>query len=315
MNASHVATPSVSPPRHGGGRLTFHNLLIAFCLIVLTLRLHTIYVGGGWQDRAQFFGEGELRPNLLDFVYNEIMVNYLILRVIAYRPNALVYAMIILSALAYFTRLPVTLLFFAILFAKQIKPRTKILMAGVAAAMSLLILYIRLGEGIFDSETSSIFYLTYPLIGLGRLWGLTPGYDITFYQYLSLFFKPLDAVLFVVDYVGNYSGELSTGRFIGIELLRFEYIQYLQGAYNAFGTILYPFIYIGGWIVGPFLFVLFIIFQHLQYRFVTQDPALSRRFLGLLLTTGILFSWTSPFVWLVPFLFAKVRGRSEEMPS
>lgn len=310
-----IASAVPAPSRPASQRLTFHNLLLGFCLIVLSMRLYTIFVGGGWQDRAQFFGEGELRPNLLDFVYNEIMVNYLIVRVVAYRPSPLVYLMIVLSSLAYFTRLPLTLLFFAILFAKQIRPKTKIILSSFAALMSLMILYIRLGAGIFEGDTSAIFYLTYPMIGIGRLSGLTPGYDITFYQYISLFFKPIDSILFVIDYIGNYGGDLSTGRYVGFELSRFEYIQSLQGAYNAFGTILYPFVYIAGWYVGPVLFVLFIIFQHLQYRFATQDSSLSRRFLGLLLTTGILFSWTSPFVWMVPFLFTKVRNRTHDTVS
>lgn len=315
MAVNLIVGPAVAPKPRTSGRLTFHNMLLAFCLVVLSMRLYTVFAGGGWQDRAQFFGEGELRPNLLDFIYNEIMINYLIVRVLAYRPSLLVYSMIILSSLAYFTRLPLTLLFFAIFFAKYITLKTKIVLSSGAALMSLFILYIRLGAGIFEGDTSSIFYLTYPFIGVGRLLGLTPGYDITFYQYISLFFKPVDSILFVIDYVGNYAGELSTGRFIGFELSRFEYIQSLQGAYNAFGTILFPFVYIAGWYVGPLLFILFIIFQHLQYRFATQDPSLSRRFLGLLLTTGILFSWTSPFVWLVPFLFTKVRDRAHEITS
>ena len=315
MAADLLAGTLIVPTRPTQSRLTFHNLLLAFCVIVLSMRLYTVFAGGGWQDRAQFFGEGELRPNLLDFVYNEIMVNYLIMRIIAFRPNPLVYLMVILSAFAYFTRLPLTLLFFAILFAKHINVRSKIYLSVGAALLSIFVLYIRLGADIFNSETSSIFYLTYPVIGIGRLWGMTPGYDITFYQYISLFFKPVDAVLFVIDYVGNYAGELSTGRFIGFELSRFEYIQSLEGAYNAFGTILYPFVFIAGWYVGPILFVMFVIFQHLQYRFATQDALLSRRFLGLLLTTGILFSWTSPFVWLTPFLFTRVRNRAHATKS
>ncbi len=315
MATDMLPAASILPTRPTRSRLTFHNLLLAFCAVVLVMRLYTVFAGGGWQDRAQFFGEGELRPNLLDFVYNEIMVNYLIMRIIAYRPNLLVYFMVILSAFAYFTRLPLTLLFFAILFAKQINRKTKLYLSAGSVLLSIFVLYIRLGVDIFNSDTSSIFYLTYPLIGIGRLAGLEPGYDINFYQYISLFFKPVDAILFVIDYVGNYSGELSTGRFIGFELSRFEYIQSLEGAYNAFGTVLYPFIFIAGWYVGPLLFILFIMFQHLQYRFATQDTALSMRFIGLLLTTGLLFSWTSPFVWLTPFLFTRIRNRTSKMAS
>jgi hypothetical protein len=133
---------------------------------------------------------------------------------------------------------------------------------------------------------------------------------VTALQYISLFVKPIDCILFAADYVGQRAGELSTGRHVGLELSRFVYIQPLQGAYNAFGTILYPFVLIGGWVIGPLLFVLFITFQYVQYRFVTQDEQLSRRYIYLLMITGILFSWTSPFVWMVPFLFIKVRNRA-----
>lgn len=304
----------LAPPRSRGlaGWATTHNFLLAICMLVLAMRLYTVFIGGGWADRAQFFGEGELRPNIVDFIYNEILVNYLIIRVIAFRYNPLVYLIIVLSAFAYFTRLPLILLFFAICFSTTITLRYKIILGGIALFISLLLLYVRFGEDILYSESSSIFFLTYPVVGLGRLLETPQENGVVALQYLGLFLKPLDAVLFIVDYVGNYAGELSTGRHVGLELSQFVYIQRLEGAYNAFGTILYPFILIGGWIVGPILFLLFLMFQYVQYRFATQNEVISRRYLYLLLTTGILFSWTSPFVWLAPFLFTKIRHRSRK---
>ncbi|WP_375248553.1 hypothetical protein [Sphingomonas sp.] len=289
--------------------LNFHNFLLALCIATLSYRLYTVIIGGGWEDRSQFFGDGEIRPNLIDFIYNEIFVNYLILRVIAFKYNPIVLLLVVLSAFAYFTRLPITLLFFAIIFSRSISFRTKLLLASISLALSFLVLYLRFGEDLLYADTSSVFYLTYPLVGVGRLWGTTQEYGTTALQYLSLFLKPLDAVLFVLDYIGQRAGELSTGRHVGLELSRFVYIQSLEGAYNAFGTILYPFILIAGWIVGPILFIFFIVFQYLQYRFVTQDRQLSLRYIYLLMSTGVLFSWTSPFVWLVPFMFAKIRNR------
>lgn len=288
---------------------TFHNILLACCIAALATRMYTVVFGGGWADRAQFFGEGDLRPSLVDFVYNEVLVNYLVLRVIAFRSNPLIYILIILSAFAYFTRLPLILLLFAILLSRSITYRAKVVMGSFVMLISLLILYIRLGTDAFYGDNSSVFYLTYPLIGIVRLWGTVQENGVTAVQYLSLFVKPLDAVLFVADYVGQRAGELSTGRHVGLELSQFVYLQSLQGGYNAFGTILYPFILIAGWKAGPVLFGLFIVFQYLQYRFVTQDEGLSRRYIYLLMITGILFSWTSPFVWLVPFLFVKVNQR------
>jgi len=293
---------------------TFHNTLLAFCIIALTIRLYTVAIGGGWADRTQFFGEGELRPNIIDFVYNEIMINYLIVRVIAFRSNPLVYLLIVLSSFAYFTRLPLILLFFAITLSKSINIKSKIFLGFTALFISFLILYIRFGLDAFLGENSSVFYLTYPVVGIGRLIGTVQEYDVTALQYVSLFFKPIDSILFVVDYVGQRAGELSTGRYVGLELSRFVYIQPLQGAYNAFGTILYPFVLIAGWVLGPILFALFIPFQYLQYRFATQDEMLSRRYIYLLLITGILFSWTSPFVWMIPFLFTRFKYRTRRQP-
>lgn len=289
--------------------LTFHNLLLATCIMVLGTRFYNIFMGGGWADRAQFFGEGDLRPNIIDFVYNEILVNYLVIRVIALRFNPLVYLLLALSAFAYFTRLPLILLFFAICFSTSVNMKMKMIFGGAALIASSFLLYIRFGDEILLGENTSIFFLTYPFVGLARLLETPQEFDVTALQYLSLFFKPFDAILFVIDYVGNYEGQLSTGRHVGLDLSQFVYIQRLEGAYNAFGTALYPFILIAGWILGPILFLLFVIFQYIQYRFATQSEVISRRYLYLLMATGFLFSWTSPFVWLAPFLFTKVRHR------
>lgn len=304
---------ALSPTRVSSARwVTFHNFLFAICMIILFMRLYTVFMGGGWADRGQFFGEGELRPNIIDFIYNEILVNYLIIRVIAFKYNPFVYLMIALSAFAYFTRLPLILLFFAICFSSSMTIKSKVFLGGAALLTSSFLLYIRFGEEILYSENSSIFFITYPFVGLFRLLETPQESNVIALQYLSLFIKPLDAILFVIDYLGSYAGELSTGRHVGLELSQFVYIQRLQGAYNAFGTILYPFILIAGWIIGPILFVLFLVFQYIQYRFATQSEIISRRYIYLLLTTGFLFSWTSPFVWLAPFLFTKVRHRSRK---
>lgn len=310
MTSDALNPSSVSAIKQRFQWLTYHNALLAFCIIVIAMRLDTIFMGGGWEDRGQFFGEGELRPNLIDFIYNEVMVNYLILRVIAYKPSAVVLLLIILSAFAYFTRLPITLLFFAVLLSREISNKLKLVILLSVALISFLLLYIRFGNDILIGSNSYIFYVTYPLIGVARLIGTSHEFDVSPLQYICLFFKPIDGILFIVDYVGNYGGELSTGRYVGIDLSNFVYIQSLQGAYNAFGTVLYPFILIAGWVVGPLLFCLFIIFQVVQYTFATQDSGLSRRYVMFLLITGILFSWTSPFAWLVPFLFTKFRRRS-----
>ena len=136
--------------------LNFHNFLLALCIATLSYRLYTVIIGGGWEDRSQFFGDGEIRPNLIDFIYNEIFVNYLILRVIAFKYNPIVLLLVVLSAFAYFTRLPITLLFFAIIFSRSISFRTKLLLASISLALSFLVLYLRFGEDLLYADTSSV---------------------------------------------------------------------------------------------------------------------------------------------------------------
>lgn len=292
-----------------GLRWNGQKIILFICVFVVASRMYTILIGGGWEDRSQFFAEGELRPGILDFIFNEILIYYLLARVIIYRLNWLVCTIIIVSAFAYYTRVPLTLMFVALLLARELSLRLKLAAAGVVAVISFVVLYLRIGEDLIYSDNASIFYISYPVVGLARLFVTSPIADVTGLHYLTLFLKPFDAVIFMVDYSGGYAGELSAGRFAGLELARFEYIQSLQGGYNAFGTVLYPFVLIAGWVLGPILFLLFLAFQMMCYSFATYDSSFSRRYIYFLLLTGLLFSWTSPFVWLVPFLFTKFRGR------
>lgn len=310
LPAAPYSSPSRKEPRGLARWITLNNLILTISATILGLRIWTIFQGGGWGDRAQFFGEGDLRPNILDFVFTEMIVSYLVIRVIAFRYSTVVYGLLVLSAFAYFTRLPLILLFVAICFSTAITKRAKLFLGGAALATSVLLLYIRFGEAVVYGEATATFFITYPVVGIGRLLETPQMYNTTALQYLGLFFKPLDAVLFLVDYFQRLDGQLSPGRFVGIDLTRFVYIQSLQGGYNAFGTILYPFILIAGWTVGPVLFVLFVAFQYVLYKFATQSEILSRRFLYVLLSTGVLFSWASPFVWLAPFLFTKLTNRT-----
>lgn len=312
FSAASGSMPAVVTPKAGARGLNIHVFLLLFCLYAVGSRLLTVASSGGWEDRTQFFIEGELRPGLVDFFFNEVMVYYLLTRVLVYRFSISVCAMLIASGFAYYTRVPIILMFFAIVLSAGIGARLK-LWAGLATlVISFVLLYLRIGEDLLYSENSSIFYITYPMIGLARLLQTTQGLDVNAWHYATLIFKPLDAVMFLVDYLGMYAGQLSAGRFSGLELSQFEYIQSLQGAYNAFGSIAYPFVYVAGWAAGIPLFLLFLVGQYILYIFATQSKTLTKRFILFMLVTGILFSWTSPFVWLVPLLFTQVRGRSTD---
>ena len=293
-------------------RLNAHHLLLSLCVGILAWRMWIVFQGGGWEDRTQFFLEGELRPNLIDFFFNELMVPYLIIHVITFRTNPLVYALLALSAFAYYTRTPLILLIAAILFTVHLPIKYKIVLGIAAFSLSGFLLYLRIGASLWYFEESAAFFFTYPFVGIGRLIETQQIFDPTALQYIGLLIKPVDAALFTVDYAQDYGGQLSPGRFVGMELTYFVYIQALQGGYNAFGTVLYPFILIAGWFAGPFLFILFVVLQYLMYRFATQNEILSRRFIYVLLGTGLLFSWTSPFVWLAPFLFTKFTNRRRQ---
>lgn len=290
-------------------RWDFDTLVIVACSYAVFSRIFTIMSSGGWADRSQFFGDGELRPGIFDFVFNEILIYYLIIRVLIYKPSIYLYSLILLSAFAYYTRVPLILMFFALIVSNSLTLKSKITFGIGTLILSFVVLYLRIGEDLIYNEDASNFYIGYGLIGFGRVWQTTAVPDATALHYLTLFLKPLDGVVFLIDYLGGYGGELSAGRFAGVELSRFEYIQWLQGAYNAFGTVLYPFVLIAGWVVGPLLFCLFLIIQQLTYTFATQDAALSRRYLVFLLLTGTFFSWTSPFAWLAPFMYTRFRKR------
>lgn len=286
-----------------------HTFLLLFCAYVVCSRMITVALTGGWSDRAQFFVDGDLRPGIVDFVFNEVMVYYLLARVIIYKFSPLVCLLIVGSGFAYYTRVPIILLFFALLVSARLSMRVK-LWAGLATLLlSFALLYLRIGDDLLYGDNSSIFYLTYPLIGVARVWQTTSSFDANSWHYATLIFKPLDVVMFMIDYLGMHGGQLSAGRYSGLELSQFEYIQSLQGAYNAFGSVLYPFVYIAGWRTGMAIFIVFLIAQYALYMFATESKTLTRRFMAFLLLTGVLFSWTSPFVWMTPLIFTRFRHR------
>ena len=311
--ASALSEPTL--PRHTPLRdarpsfFSIHFILILFCVYAVGSRLLTVVISGGWADRSQFFVDGELRPTMVDFIFNELMIYYLLIRVIIYRFNLPICLLIVASGFSYYTRVPITLLFFAIAVSTKLDLRWKIWTGLAVIVASFSLLYLRIGDDLIYSENSSIFYLIYPMIGLARLWQTTQSIDVNAWHYATLAFKPLDAVMFLVDYFGVHGGQLSAARFSGMELSQFEYIQSLQGSYNAFGSILYPFVYIAGWVSGILIFIVFLIGQRIAYMFATQSSDISNRYLIFLLITGILFSWPSPFVWLAPFIFTRIRNR------
>lgn len=296
-------------PRRSLPMPSLHSLLLLFCVYVVGSRMFTVVLTGGWGDRAQFFVDGDLRPGMIDFLFNEVMIYYLLIRVIVYKFNPLVCLLIIGSGFAYYTRVPIILLFFALLVSAKLSMRVKFWTGLTTLIISFALLYLRIGDDLLYGDNSSIFYLTYPLIGMARLWETTGNFDANTWHYATLVFKPLDAVMFMIDYLGMHGGQLSAGRYSGLELSQFEYIQSLQGAYNAFGSVLYPFIYIAGWWAGLAIFVVFLVAQYTFYMFATQSKPLTRRFMAFLLLTGVLFSWTSPFVWMTPLIFTRFRHR------
>lgn len=279
--------------------------LIAFSVLLLGLNLKKIIEGDGWANRSAFFLEGDLAPTLPDFVFNEMVLPFFLLYVVIVKVRPIVVIIFIASAFAYFNRSPIILIFCALIFSPNISVRQKTVLGAVLLTITFSVLYLRAGDVIFDLDVFSLFFLTYPFVGLGRLLESSVSADVNFYHVISILIKPIDAVFFVIDYLSGLKGSLSAARFVGAELTQFVYLPLLGDSYNAFGTLLYPFIVIFGWYFGSMFFFLFIITTYYAYRIHFRQHAVALRILSLLLLTGLLFSWSSPFIWIIPFVFPR----------
>jgi hypothetical protein len=285
----------------------FVKLLTALSVYILGKRLFYIVTTDGWSNRAAFFVDGAIAPGLPDFIFNEIILSFFLVYIVIIGVRPIFFLIFIATSLAYFNRSPLILMLCALFFSPNISFRNKIMYGCLFFLGSLFILYLRIDIDIFDFEKLSLFFLNYPAIGFGRLFVTTASGDVNLFHVASLLLKPLDAIFFTIDYIFNLAGEISAARFAGYELSTFRFIPFLDESFNAFGTIAFPFIYILGWFFGPILFCLFLVGNYYMYRIALNSSAAAMRLTLMLLFSGILFSWTSPFIWILPFFFPRQR--------
>lgn len=283
---------------------------LSFGYFTLIKRSIFVFLGGGLVDRTQFFIDGALKPDLFDFIFNELFIFYFLLKIIIYRPRLYLIIPLILSGFIYFNRIPFFLLGCAILCSRGIGVRLKLASLSLVTLISAFLIWIRVGADITQSITSLEFFVKYPLVGFWRLYELDASMDVTLLQIIQLIVKPIDAIFFVYEYTFAPGTNISIGRYVGGELSLFVYIQSLEGYYNAFGTILYPFIFACGWSLGLLTFSLSIIFMVFVSSLVTGDAGLALRYALFLLLSGFLLSWSSPFPWLAPMFYAHYSRRT-----
>jgi hypothetical protein len=283
------------------------KLLIAFSAYILGKRLFYIATTDGWSNRAAFFVDGAIAPGLPDFIFNEVVLSFFLVYIVIIGVRPVFFLIFIASSLAFFNRSPLILMLCALFFSPNISSRNKLLYGCLFFLGSLFILYLRIDNDIFDIEKLSLFFLNYPAIGIGRLFVTTASEDVNLFHVVSLLVKPFDAIFFTIDYIFNLAGEISAARFAGYELSTFRFIPFLDESFNAFGTIVFPFIYILGWFFGPIIFCLFLVGNYCMYWIALNSSSSAMRLTLMLLFSGILFSWTSPFIWVLPFFFPRKR--------
>lgn len=279
------------------------KLLIIFSFYIIGKRLFYIATTDGWSDRADFFVDGVMAPVFSDFILNEVILSFFLIYIVIVGVKPVLILIFLAASLAYFNRSPLILMFCALLFSPNVSFQKKIIYGIAFFLASLFILYLRIGNDLFDFGKFSFFILTYPVVGIGRLLISDVSDSVNFFHVISLLLKPLDSVFFIVDYSFNLAGEISAARFTGLELSTFRYIPFLDNSFNAFGTVVFPFIYIFGWFFGTMLFFMFLVANYFLYRISLNSATSAKRLIFMFLLSGILFSWASPFIWVLPFFF------------
>lgn len=280
----------------------FIDILLSCIVFTYLYRLLIIFSSGAWHDRSQFFNGGLYAPNLLDMINNEILSGVVLVMIIMGRIRWLYVFYFLLGSLVFFTRTGIILFVLACIFSPAFSIASKLKIISLGFVLSLMILIIRFGGGIPGSDHLFLFYFTYPLIGVGRLLETSFNDSLGLINSWTLFYRPIGVLPFFYDYLFGLNGSISIERFIGRELSEFQYVSLLDGEYNAFGTILYPYFTAFGPVLGVFVFFISMTLYFLTVMSLLGCSAAVRVCLFLVIS-GFLFSWVAPFVWLAPFIF------------
>lgn len=283
----------------------FDNFVLVL-IFYLSYRGYLLFVSDAWSDRSQFFIDGIYAPNIFDMLINEVFFALMLTLIILgrFRWEYIIFTLI--GAVVYFTRAGIILLFIACMISSGVSRRIKIILFVIAGVASLLILAIRFGGELPRMDDLITFYIKYPFVGVGRLIVSDFDNNVNHLGALSLFFRPFGVFTFAVDYFMGLGGSLSIERHAGQLLSGFVFIPLLDGDFNAFGSILFPYVVAYGNYFGVLVFIISMSLFYCSLKFIFNNK-FAWRFLIFLIFSGFLFSWNSPFIWIAPF-FVRLLG-------
>lgn len=276
------------------------DVVIVITLTYLSFRLASLLLYGSWLDRAEFFNGGEYSPSLIDFVVNEVVFNCILIAIMVGRLKLSYLLLCLICSVVYFSRTFLILLMFASFLSVNFSMLQKIFFIFFVAVASYALLLLRHAGESIGVDNIILYYVDYPIIGVGRLLVTNVDYNSPF-GFFSLIFRPFGFISFMIDYLGQMNGSFSIERYASALLANFVYIPTLGESYNAFGTILFPYVVSYGLHYGALIFVVSIIFYLFSLRLIFSYTC-ALRIISFILLTGGLFSWCSPFIWISPFL-------------
>jgi hypothetical protein len=229
-------------------------LFIVYALIVSRLRGFSVSnLTEVFSDRNDFISSQE-GNGIIFILFFEVFFGYWLACFFNKRISIPVFLLIILIfTILSFSR---SYFFYTIIaiFVKSKFSLKSFLYLIILAVLSTSLLLLRfntfdLGE-LINNEIFQELFTKYPFVGIARL-ELDESIDFTFYNYLSSFIMPYDIItLGVIENIfALEKGLLSYSRSVGNELGEFVSIKMLSrgtlDSFNAFGTILYPFKFMG----------------------------------------------------------------------
>jgi hypothetical protein len=286
--------------------LSYFDNLVLFLISYLSYRLYFLIKSEAFSDRSQFFIDGIYASNIVDMLINEVFFSVMLALIVVGRFRWKYIIFILICSVVYFTRASVALLCIACMVSPGVSHRSKIILIATAGVASLLILVIRFGGELPGINDLILFYIKYPFVGIGRLIVTDFDNNVNHLGALSLFFRPFGAFTFTIDYFWGLDGSLSIERHAGLLLSSFVYVPLLDDDFNAFGSILFPYVVAYGNYFGVFVFILSMSLYYYSLKFIFNSK-FSWRFLIFLAVSGFLFSWNSPFIWVAPF-FVRLMG-------
>jgi hypothetical protein len=281
--------------------------MVFFSCLYLSYKFSILIIENGWLMRSDFFGDGIYAPSVIDFIISEIIFYIIIISILLGGGRWWYVLFFLLCSFVYYTRASLTLLLMAIFISPSFSSRLKIALTLIGIFLSFVILMIRHGGEMPSSEDINLYFFTYAFVGVGRLLTVNMDFNLIDFSSLTLFFRPFGFLTFIIDYIYQLNGALSIERYAGGFLSDFVYIPLLRDYYNAFGTILFPYIFSFGFFAGILVFLISIFFEYVAVRFFFKRSD-SVRILLFILLSGFLFSWCAPFIWSAPFFYKILRN-------